>query len=114
MENAFTKKLQEFHKEESICTGQYKKVNLNSSQGYIKPSCNHFEDRKVEKDLTAQEKKIVEQNPKMDINQIRKLKSKPEEKKNNISSMEFSTHNSTLFNRVNFNNSNIFNDTVIN
>ena len=49
----------------------------------------------------------------MDLNQIRKLKSKPEEKKNDTNTMDFSTQNNTLINRVNFNHSNIFNDTVI-
>jgi hypothetical protein len=111
-------KLKNLNKDESISQGNYRQMNLNNSQGYIKPFFNDKEERKIEeysKNLTAKEKKIVEQNPKLDIIDLKKIKSNnvPAERNSNYGSMDFSTHNNTLFNRINFNNSNIFNDTVI-
>lgn len=105
------------NKDESISQGNYKKINLNSSQGYIKPVNDDKEERNFDKSkcLTAKEKKIVEQNPNLAVNQLRKLNSKKPEKSertNLNASMDFSTANNTFYNRVNFNNSNIFNDEV--
>lgn len=71
-----------------------------------------MEERKIDGELTAKEKKIFEQNPKLPLNQLKRLRSSQEKKMEDPSLMDFSTHNSTFYNRVNFNNSNIFNDTV--
>jgi hypothetical protein len=106
-ENAFTKKLKEFHNEESLNSSQYKIGNSNKSL---------FEDRKIERDLTPKEKKIFEQNPKMSFYEIKKIGSKPENQNQNEinNKINISSKNNTLFNKVSFNHSNIFNDTVFN
>lgn len=73
-----------------------------------------MEDNRIkhEEYLTAKERRIVEQNPKVEISQLRKLNSKAEKTMKKRYSMDFTTANSTFYNRVNFNQSNIFNDDV--
>jgi hypothetical protein len=92
-------------------------ANQNTSQVFIKPSNYQFEDRKLERDLTPKQKKIFEQNPKMSFNEIKQIRSKAEEKNEINNPIEFSlstsSKNNTLFNKVSFNHSNIFNDSVI-
>lgn len=120
-ENAFEKKMKEFHKEESFITGSSNKKNLNNS--YIKPPNNNNNsnnEKKIDRDLTPKEKKLFEQNPQMNFTQLKNLSNNKInnnnifDRNNNAISLNnnnsSSKKNKTLFTKVNFNHSNIFND----
>jgi hypothetical protein len=83
------------------------------SQGYIKHHYIDYEERKVDRNLTPREKKLLEQNPNLDCNKIKDLKQKNidyevHSKKSQAQDFNFNTPNSSVYNKVNMNNSNIF------
>jgi len=116
-DTAFSRKLNEYHDPKTIENGKYTKLNVNMSQGYMKPQFNDYEERKVERDLTPKEKKLFEQNPNFDIDSIKNLKQKNQEenffaKKTQGVSFKFNVPNSSIYNKVNLQHSNIFNNEV--
>lgn len=115
-ETAFGRKLNEFHDQKLIENS--KVFGINKGQGFVKPQFVDYEERKVDRDLTPKEKKLFEQNPNLDLDRIRNLKQKNfeenlNEKKSQGVSFDFNVPNSSIYNKVNLHNSNIFNNEVI-
>lgn len=109
--------MNEFHDSRSLELGKYNKNNSNINQGYLKPQFNDYEDRKVESDLTAKEKKFLEIYPKMDLDKIRNLNQKNDydnysTRINQATIMMADKPNSSIYKKINSNNSNIFHNEV--
>jgi hypothetical protein len=109
--------MNEFHDTNSLDNTRYNRIQNESVQGYVKPQFEDYENRKIDKDLTPKEKKLLEQYPKMELDKIKNLKQKNSDEKINTRSntgmsLDFSGLNNTVYNKVVSNNSNIFNNRV--
>lgn len=109
---AFTRKLSQFHNQQSIENGLYKKISINQSQVFIKPQFDDYTERKNVRDLTPKEKKILEQNPNLEVFKIKVIKDRKfeeiKEKRDNSIKFDFNQPNCAKISRIKLNASNIF------
>ncbi len=87
---------------------------LNSTLGFLKSVNDKFNEKTIDENITAKEKKFLELNPSLKVDQFRELKDKKNEdiKSNKKVSFNFDKPNNSKFNRVKLNTSNIFHDQV--
>lgn len=89
-------------------------IKLNSTLGYLRTENDKMNEKTINGDISAKEKKFLELNPNLKRDELKELKEKKNDdlKMTKRVSLNFDKPNNSKFNRVKTNTSNIFHNQV--